>query len=41
MAAATSGSGTRGNQEDRMKRDMDLVRKAPYPDFSMPGLPMT
>lgn len=35
-AAATSGSGARGNQEDRMKRDMDLVRKAPHSDLSMP-----
>ena len=41
MAAATSGSGTRGNQGGRMKRDMDLVRKALHSGFSMPGLPMT
>ena len=41
MAAATPGSGARGNQEDRMKRDMDLVRKALHSGLSMPGLPMT
>lgn len=27
MTVATPGSGAGGNQEDRMKRDMDLVRK--------------
>ena len=41
MAAATPGSGARGYEKGRMKRDMDLVRKALHSDFSMPGLPMT